>query len=53
MEKIEDHYASLGVKLLFETHPRLEDYLRAHSDGKLITKVRCSPVDLYTQSSVG
>ena len=43
MEKIEDHYSALGVRSLFETHPRLEEYLRRTTDKKLITKVCCSP----------
>jgi len=44
MEKIEMHYAALGVELLFKKHPYLEAYLSEtpEGEGKLISQVRCS-----------
>jgi hypothetical protein len=41
MERLEKHYAALGVEVLFKNHPKLEEYLRERYDDELVSSV-CS-----------
>jgi hypothetical protein len=40
MERLERHYAALGVEVLFKHHPKLEAYLSEAYDDKLVSSVR-------------
>ena len=47
VERVLKHYSSLGVELLFERHPKVEEYLVQKFDEDLVTCV-CPPTHGHT-----